>query len=125
MGFKHGGKNYICQGRIVAQEKYKGLFSAHPISSLRTSSFIKNIVRSMVPTSIMASWEAEDTRAKEKKEGNRLSVGTDASGCLQGAARREARVGGKPQEGSSQESASGNPCGSWTSQRLLWSWIIF
>ena len=54
-------------GRAVAQEKYEGLPLAHSLSSTRASSLIKNTVRSTVPTSIMASWEAEDAQAKEKE----------------------------------------------------------
>ena len=68
MGFMHGRNNCICQGRVVAQEKYEGLLVAHPLSSLRTSSLIKHIMRSMVATFIMASWEAEDAKAKERRK---------------------------------------------------------
>ena len=35
-------------------------------------------MRSMVPTFIIASWEAEDAQAKQKKEASHLSVGANA-----------------------------------------------
>ena len=112
----HRRNNHIRQGRIVAQEKCEGLLSAHPLPSLRTSSLIKKIMRSMVATFIMARWEAEDAKAK----GGRKDAGADASRHSWGAARE------KPVRlGSSQESSAGTPCGSWASGSLLRSWVTF
>lgn len=53
---------------MVAQEKYEGLLSAHPLSSLRTSSLIKNLMRSMAATFVIASREAEDAKAREGRK---------------------------------------------------------
>lgn len=116
MGFMHRRNNYICQGTIVAQKKYEWLHSAHPLSSLRTSSLIKKIMRSMVATFIMASWEAEDAKAKEgRKETIYLWRGQGWGGQCLGILLRSCKgkktVCAKHQEGSSQESGAGAPCG--------------
>lgn len=41
IGVQARGKELHLSGRVVAQEKYKGLLLAHSLSSLRTSSLIK------------------------------------------------------------------------------------
>lgn len=49
-----GERTIFVRGGFFAQEKCEGLLSAHPLSSLRTSSLIKDITRRMVPTFIRA-----------------------------------------------------------------------